>query len=168
MTARENAYLRHQQARWMRPDAYRWIRPDAARFLNPGTDTANAYPGLECKYRPSQPRVPAGSGRESGQWTDGNGAGASAGGNANVTQPMGNIDLGDLPNVGDLFSLFQITPAETDNSEDTQLAGDIPTGDSPELPSSEPPEIPQERPKPAQNERDICERPPVGWAGMRA
>lgn len=66
----------HQRARFMRPDEYRWIRPDAARFLVPGTDPASVYPELkptETKYSPNQPRVPAGSGRESGRWTDGGG-----------------------------------------------------------------------------------------------
>jgi len=38
MSAREDAYARHQQARWMRPDAYRWVRPDAARFLKPAIE----------------------------------------------------------------------------------------------------------------------------------
>lgn len=78
MSAREDAYARHQQARWMQPDGYRWIRPDAARFLKPGADVASVFPSLEGKYTPNQPRVPAGSGRESGRWTDG----SSGGGNA--------------------------------------------------------------------------------------
>lgn len=76
MTYVADAYAAHQRARFMRPDAQRWLRPDAARFLAPGTDPASVYPALapaETKYSPNQPRVPAGSGRESGRWTDGGG-----------------------------------------------------------------------------------------------
>ncbi len=69
------AWLAHQRARWMRPDAHRWIRPDVARFLKPGTDPASVYPALARKYSANQPRVPAGSGLESGRWTDGNNGG---------------------------------------------------------------------------------------------
>lgn len=65
MSAREDAYARHQQARWMRPDAHRWLRQDAARFLKPDTEVASDFPSLEGKYNPGQPRVPAGRGRES-------------------------------------------------------------------------------------------------------
>jgi hypothetical protein len=127
MSAREDAYARHQQARWMRPDAHRWLRQDAARFLKPDTEVASDFPSLEGKYNPSQPRVPAGSGRESGRWTDGSNGGG--GGNA-AASPMGNIDFGDLPSFSDLFALFQITPSETDNSDYDQLAGDVPDGDT--------------------------------------
>jgi hypothetical protein len=35
MSPREDAYARHQQAGWLRPDAARWVRPDAARYLAP-------------------------------------------------------------------------------------------------------------------------------------
>lgn len=159
MSAREDVYARHQQTRWMQPDAHRWMRPDAVRFLKPGTDIASVFPSLEAKYNPSQPRVPAGSGRESGRWTSGsnggggagvNGGGVSSGdgdvaGSASMS-PMGNFDFGDLPNFSDIFSLFQISPGEIDNSDYVQLAGDVPDGDSPELPSNEPPEIPESRP----------------------
>ncbi|MES2750190.1 MAG: hypothetical protein V4661_02350 [Pseudomonadota bacterium] len=140
MSAREDAYVRHQQARWLRPDAHRWIRADAARYLKPGTDIASVFPPFESKYSASQPRVPAGN-SDGGQWTSGGGAG----GGVSVASPMGHIDFGDLPSFSDLFSLFQITPSETDFSG-TQLAGDIPTGDSPETPSNEPPEIPKRMP----------------------
>ncbi|MES2750192.1 MAG: hypothetical protein V4661_02365 [Pseudomonadota bacterium] len=68
MSAREDAYARHQQARWLRPDAHRWIRTDAARFLKPGSDVASVFPPFESKYSPSQPRVPAGN-SDGGQWT---------------------------------------------------------------------------------------------------
>jgi hypothetical protein len=159
MFAREDAYTRAQQARWMRPDAHRWIRPDAARFLTPGTDPLSVYPALEHKYSPNQPRVPAGN-PDGGQWTDGDGSsGASV---PNSTQPMGNIDFGDLPSFSDRFALFQITPSEIDNSDYTQLAGD-----SPELPSSEPPEIPREKPK-TSAERTAFMRAAANWLGRNS
>ncbi len=46
MDTRANAYLRHQQARWLRADAARWVRPDAAKFLKPGTRLSDVYPAL--------------------------------------------------------------------------------------------------------------------------
>jgi hypothetical protein len=61
MSAREDAHARHQQKRWMRPDAHRWVRSDVARFLVPGA-AASVYSDTERKYSPNQPRVPAGSG----------------------------------------------------------------------------------------------------------
>ncbi|HEX7791653.1 MAG TPA: hypothetical protein VF467_14140 [Afipia sp.] len=166
MSAREDAYARHQQARWLREDAHRWVRKDAARFLKPGSDVASVYPALERKYNQNQPRVPAGSGRESGRWTDGSGGGSGAEGNTTAS-PMGIIDFGDLPSFSDLFSLFQITPGEADNSDFDQLAGDIPAGDSPQLPSSEPPEIPQEKPK-SSAERTGVMRAIANWLGKNS
>lgn len=148
MSACETAYARHQRARWLRPDADRWVRPDVARYLAPGSPDAGVYAPVERKYSPSQPRVPAGSGRESGRWTSGDGGSAPA-----------------LPSI--LDSLFQITPNETDNSELVQLAGDWPAGDGPELPSDEPPEIPQERPK-ASAERTGYLRAAANWLGRNA
>ncbi len=118
MSAYEDSCGRHQQTRWLRPDADRWVRTDAARFLPPGADVARAYPALARKYRPDQPRVPAGNGRESGRWTD------RAGGGGSVSRPMGAIDFGDLPNFSELFGLFKITPSEVDNTGYSQLAGD--------------------------------------------
>lgn len=158
MPAREDAYARHQQKRWMRQDAQRWIRPDAARFLKPDTDLASVYPALELKYNPSQPRVPAGNGRESGRWTDGNSGGTDGG----TASPTGNIDFGGLPNFSDVFSLFQISPSETDNTDYTQLAGDVSQDRGPELPSSEPPEIPQQMPK-TSAERTGVMRAAANW-----
>lgn len=164
MSARDDAYARHQQARWMRPDAHRWVRPDAARFLKFDTKIASVFPWLEAKYNPSQPRVPAGSGRESGRWTDGsNGSGA---GNV-VASPMGNINFGDLPSFSDLFALFQIAPGETDNTDFDQLAGDVPSGDSPEVPSGVPPEIPQEKPR-TSAERTGYMRAAANWLGRNS
>ncbi|MGO3929542.1 hypothetical protein NP284_14665 [Rhodopseudomonas pseudopalustris] len=63
-------FMQSDAARWMRPDAERWIRSDIARFLAPGTDPASIFPALDCKYSPSQPRVPAGN-SDGGQWTNG-------------------------------------------------------------------------------------------------
>jgi hypothetical protein len=73
MTHVADAYVAHERTRFMRPDSHRWVRSDAARFLKPGTDVASVFPTLDRKYAPNQPRVPAGSGRESGRWTDGGG-----------------------------------------------------------------------------------------------
>jgi hypothetical protein len=62
--------------RWIQPDAARWIRPDAERFLAPGTRAIDAFPALDRKFNPNQPRVPAGN-SDGGQWTDGEAAGRS-------------------------------------------------------------------------------------------
>jgi hypothetical protein len=70
MSPQGEAFARHQQARWLKPDAARWVRPDVARFLKPGTAPADVFPALQRKYSPSQPRVPAGNGIESGRWTN--------------------------------------------------------------------------------------------------
>lgn len=159
MSAREDVYARHQQQRWMRPDAQRWIRPDAARFLNPDTDPSSIYPVLECKFSPSQPRVPAGN-PDGGQWTDGDGSGT-----ARIAKPMGRVDLGDLSEIGNL-GLFQIAPRERDNSNYAQLAGDVPEGDGPGIghnqrPPLEPSEIPLQRPE------SPADRMEVVWAIAR-
>ncbi len=147
MSAREDLYARAQQQRWMRPDAHRWVRLDALRYLAPGSDPAVAFPALDCKYSPSQPRTAAGNGRESGRWTDASGSG----GNGSAVSPMGNIDPSNLSEIGNL-GLFEITPSEQDNSDYMQLAGDVPDGDSPGIghnqgPPLEPPEIPQKMPE---------------------
>lgn len=163
MSAREDAYARHQQARWMRPDAYRWVRPDAARFLKPGTDPATVYPALERKYSPNQPRVPAGN-PDGGQWMRG---GGGDGGSVLSSRPMGNVDFGDLPSFSDLFALFQITPREQDNSDYTQLAGDRPPGiGHNEGPPLEPPEIPDSRPT-VPDERMSVVWDVVEWIGKK-
>ena len=49
MPQHDDAWLRQQQHRFMRPDAARWLRQDAARFLIPGTNPADVYPALEKK-----------------------------------------------------------------------------------------------------------------------
>jgi hypothetical protein len=166
MSAREDAYARHQQARWMKPDAHRWIRPDATRFLKPGSAPEDVFPGFERKYSPNQPRVPAGN-PDGGQWTDGSSAGGNGGGGSATGSPMGAIDFGDLPSFSDLFALFQITPSDTNNSDYTQLAGDISASDGPELPSTEPPEIPQQMPK-TSAERTSVMRAIANWLGANS
>jgi hypothetical protein len=98
MTQHQDAFAANQRARFMRPDAHRWIRPDAARFLAPGTDVASVFPALDQKYSPNQPRVPAGSSRESGRWTDGEG------GNGSLARPMSNIGINDPRVVSDADS----------------------------------------------------------------
>src|ERR1044072_7048992 len=49
--------------------AWRFTRPDWRRYVHPGSELAAFYERLERKYRPHQPRVPAGV-REGGRWTD--------------------------------------------------------------------------------------------------
>ncbi len=54
-------------ARSIRPNGHLYWRPDAARWMKPERVLPSAYAG-EVKYRPDQPRVPAGNPR-GGQWT---------------------------------------------------------------------------------------------------
>lgn len=61
----------------MRPDAHRFLRPDWRRYVQPGSELARQYAELEAKYRPDQPRVPAGR-REGGQWMDEGGVGGQS------------------------------------------------------------------------------------------
>jgi hypothetical protein len=62
----------HALARWQRHDAHRFLRPDWQRYVQPGSELAKLSEQIERKYRPDQPRVPAGV-REGGQWTDDSG-----------------------------------------------------------------------------------------------
>ena len=89
----KDAWLEHQQRRFMRPDAHRYIRPDAYRFMPPAAprwlgkeavryfwaepESDRSPKAYDRKYSPDQPRVPAGN-PDGGQWT--NGAGSSAAG----------------------------------------------------------------------------------------
>lgn len=141
MSARENAFARHRQSRWMQPGARRWLRPDAARYQRPGANLSDAFLALGCKYNASQPRVPAGN-SDGGQWTSGNSGGSNA-----VAQPTGMIDFSELLGLNDLSGLFSITPNQSDLDGLTQLAGDFPAGDGSDPPSNEPPEIPIQRPE---------------------
>lgn len=61
----QDAWLTHQQKRFMRPDAERYVRPDVFRWSPRGGTDVGAS---ERKFDPDQPRVPAGS-PEGGQWT---------------------------------------------------------------------------------------------------
>lgn len=161
MPAREDAYARHQQHRWLRPDAHRWIRQDAMRFLKPDTDPASVFPALERKYSPNQPRVPAGN-PDGGQWTDGGGGGGAL----RRARPMGGIDVGDPSEIGNL-GLFEIAPHERDNSDYTKLAGELPgVGHNEGPPLDEPPEIPQSKPS-VSDERMSVVWDVVDWIGKK-
>ena len=106
----------------------------------------------EAKYSPSQLRVPAGNPR-GGQWTDRSGGQSTVAGpsqdtgqsqDADLSLPMGNVDIGDVSASSELGDLFRIKPRDT-SVDGVQLAGDLPDG--PKTPSDDPaPKIPQERP----------------------
>jgi hypothetical protein len=75
---------------------------------------------LEAKYSPSQPRVPAGNPR-GGQWTDRNGGQGTVASpsedtgpsqDADLTQPMGNVAIGDVSGSSEVSDLFRIKPDE--------------------------------------------------------
>jgi hypothetical protein len=127
---------------------------------------------LEAKYSPTQPRVPAGNPR-GGQWTDRSGGrsggfAASAGlsqdagqsQDADLTSPMGNVDIGDLSGSSELGDLFQIKPTDT-RVEGVQLAAnDGPTTLHPSV-------IPRREfrltgPRPAPSERTFCDQRRIG------
>jgi hypothetical protein len=104
---------------------------------------------LDAKYSPTQPRIPPGNPR-GGQWTNRNGGQGTAqvigqdaaqGDLASLTEPMGNVDIGDVSGSSELGDLFNIGPAET-RVDGVQLAGDPP--DASKTPSDDPPpKIPQ-------------------------
>jgi hypothetical protein len=84
----------------------------------------------EAKYSPSQPRVPAGNPR-GGQWTDRSGGGGTVASpspdpgqspDADLTQPMGNVELGDVSGSNEVGDLFQIKP-DGPRLDGVQLAG---------------------------------------------
>lgn len=62
-------YLTRQRERWTRPNAHLFVRPDWRRSV-PRDQDDHPFALYENKYRPDQPRVPAGS-QEGGQWTNG-------------------------------------------------------------------------------------------------
>lgn len=66
-------YLERELERGMRPDAHLFVRLDWRRFVHPRFADDLPFALYERKYRPDQPRVPAGS-REGGQWTEDGGA----------------------------------------------------------------------------------------------
>lgn len=152
MGSRDDAWLRHQQARWMAPDGDRWVRTDAARFLAPGGNLAAAYPALALKYNPNQPRVPAGH-SDGGQWTNGSGGFAAVLNRpvvqsaliSDATPPMGDIAI---PNGRNEYpDLFGIRPPAA-IQDGTRLAGDRPEWKDPPpvKPVEPPPEIPRQLP----------------------
>src|SRR6185437_2485719 len=142
-------WIGQQRRRWVRNNAHLYVRQDAHRFAPP--DAAHSWRApdarwdplgaAERKYSPNQPRVPAGN-RDGGQWTT-----VSSGGGISIAVPAGGVvgadaensgtfgDFDDAIDSGDLGGLAD----EDFTFNEVQLAGDIPTGDSP-------PEIPEERP----------------------
>jgi hypothetical protein len=96
---------------------------------------------LEAKYSPSQPRVPAGNPR-GGQWTDRSGGQGTVAGpsqdtgqsqDADLTLPMGNVDIGDVSASSELDDLFKIKPsaARTDAGNLSDSIGKIAAADDP-------------------------------------
>lgn len=63
MASFEDAYIKHQLKRWMRPDAYRFVRPDWRRHVRPGYEGEFLFELYERKYSPDQPRD------DHGRWT---------------------------------------------------------------------------------------------------
>lgn len=144
MPLRENAYLRHQQQRFMRPDAARYLRPDAARFLRPGTDPRDVYPALSRKYA-GQPRIPGGE-DGAGQFTFGRRSEADDSSDrprviidttnldavATGDEGGGDADSGSTSSTSDISSeadplgLFAIKPQERRTEDRVRLAGDAP------------------------------------------
>jgi hypothetical protein len=55
-----DAWLEHQQRRFMRCDAHRWVRHDAQRWLRPDAERWLRREWRKA-YNPDQPRVPSGS-----------------------------------------------------------------------------------------------------------
>lgn len=109
----------YQRRRWMRPNAHLYARPDAALWQQPNQRLWQAPEFSERKYSPDQPRVPAGN-SDGGQWTDGSNA---------IVLPEIVVSAGGTdgnPTAG------------ADTNGLVQLAGDIPTGDSPEIPKEKP------------------------------
>ena len=141
MDWRQQAYLRHQQARFMRPDAVRWVRPDAAKFLKPGTRPRDVYPALATKYNDDQPRVPAGE-TGGGQWTSGSGGsgrprvyiagrnddevGDGGSGGLDFALPNLSFDIGDIASEIDKLDLFDLKPRKRATGG-VRLAGKPPT-----------------------------------------
>jgi hypothetical protein len=95
-------------------------------------DLARRRLAEQTKYSPSQPRMPAGNPR-GGQWTDRSGGQSTGAGpsldagqsqDADLAQPMGNVELGDVSESSDVGDLFQIKPTDT-RTDSEQVAGDV-------------------------------------------
>ncbi len=113
----------------------------------------------EEKYSPSQPRVPAGNGRDSGRWTDGsssgrprviidttnldaNAEGDGGGVGSGISASISAFDIGDVSSEVGSLGLFDIKPREN-SVQGVQLAGDPPDKLPPIVIAPEqPPEIP--------------------------
>lgn len=94
MTHTNPEWLEHQLRRWMRPDAHRFVRPDWRRHVRPGFERDHPFALYEQKYRPDQPRVPAGN-PDGGEWTaDTSGHGLAAASNAVVGNGAAKVGSG--------------------------------------------------------------------------
>jgi len=80
-----SAYLTRQLDRWTRPDAHLLVRPDWRRFVPRDADD-HPFALYERKYRPDQPRVPAGN-SDGGQWTADGGGGSRLPGSQPTSKP---------------------------------------------------------------------------------
>lgn len=79
-------YLTRQLERWTRPNAHLFVRPDWRRVAPRAADD-HPFALYENKYRPDQPRVPAGN-PDGGQWTaDGAGGGSRSPGSQTAIKP---------------------------------------------------------------------------------
>src|SRR4051794_32937391 len=137
---------------------------------------------LAAKYSPTQPRIPAGNPR-GGEWTDrsggqgtaqGIGEDAGQGDLASLTQPMGNVDMGDVSGSSELGDLFNIRPADTRTGGVQLAANDTPDGPTgPRDPTETPireaaplvdpaPKIPQQRPTTTEGRMDFV-RDAIEW-----
>lgn len=72
-------YLTRQRDRWTRPNARLFVRPDWRRFV-PQDQDEHPFAFYENKYRPDQPRVPAGD-PAGGRWMGSGGGSGEATGN---------------------------------------------------------------------------------------
>jgi hypothetical protein len=127
----------------------------------------------QTKYSPTQPRVPAGNPR-GGQWTDRSGAQGTVGSlsedtgqsqDADLSMPMGNVELGDVSGSSELGDPFQIKP------DNTRVGGvQLAANDSPDDPASirdHAPKIPLSRPD-TSAERTGYLRSAANWLARNA
>jgi hypothetical protein len=149
----DNDWQDRQRRRWMRPNAHLYIQPDAARWLQPNQRLWQKPTYHEQKYSADQPRVPAGN-SDGGQWTV-----VSSGGGISIAVPAfsgfdggdggGGTDAGTNTGVDSAIALPEVVVTADNGAGDgsndqkpVQLAGDIPTGDPPEIPEERPPTSP--------------------------
>ena len=91
-----DAFAERELLRWMRPDAHRFLRRDWRRQVKAGADIVPALALYEQKYRPDQPRVPAGS-REGGQWAGEGSSSTSSSGEGSAPNGTGTEVAGRIP-----------------------------------------------------------------------